>query len=212
MGMTIYRPPMVFFRCWSTWGMVCGYFFVFFYRLFSPSNFKNKPQISFLSGPHSRPLSFTLCHILLHLFPPLSKLLVSSSFSLSSCALTLSIHSSRLSSQFVPLLSFIPSLSPPAGSNHLAQSDTMVVIGCPLPQIRSQLALGVLWRLPITPHPTDQGLTPERVEDRQEGKGERLILFIYCGFSSRQPQPLPHPRRRLHFTTVIVVIHRLKAL
>ncbi len=72
---------------------------------------------------------------------------------------------------FPPSSFLIPSLSPPAGSSRLAQSDAMVVIGCPLPQIRSQLALGVLWRLPITPHPTDQGLTPERLEDRQAGKG-----------------------------------------
>lgn len=130
--------------------------------------------ISFLSLPHSCFLSFALCHLLLCPFPSLSKLFVGSSLSLSFCFFTFSIHSSSPSSQFVSPHSFFfprPSLSPPTGSSRRAQSDAMVVIGCPLPQIRSQLALGVLWRLPITPHPIDQGLTPERVEDRQVRRG-----------------------------------------
>lgn len=67
-----------------------------------------------------------------------------------------------------PSSALVPPLSTPTGSSSLAQSDTMVVIGCPLPQIRSQLVLGVLWRLSITPHPTDQWLTPKRLGDREE--------------------------------------------
>lgn len=78
---------------------------------------------------------------------------------------------------------FLLSPSPPAGSDRLAQSDAMVVIGCPPLLIRSQLALGGLWRLPIIPSPTDQGLSPQRAGDRREGKGWRLILFL------RSPSP-----------------------
>lgn len=80
-----------------------------------------------------------------------------------------------------------PPFLPPVGSNRLAQSDAMVVIGCPPPLIRSQLALGGLWRLPIIPTPTDQGLNPQRAADRQEGKGLELILFI---FSVCSPPPV----------------------
>ena len=105
----------------------------------------------------------------------LSSPAVTLSFFLSRCIYSLwpSIHPvlPRNLFPFPPSSSLVPSLSPPAGSSRLAQSDAMVVIGCPLPQIRSQLALGVLCRLPITLHPKDQGLTPERVEDRQERKG-----------------------------------------
>lgn len=94
-------------------------------------------------------LSF-FCHLRLRFFPSLSKLFVSS-FRI----FTLSFHFLVLPYNLFPY--FISALSGPAGRNHCAQSDAMVVIGCPLPQIRSQLALGVLWRLPITPTPQIRG-------------------------------------------------------
>lgn len=86
----------------------------------------------------------------------------------------------------IPVSIFLLSPSPPAGSDRLAQSDAMVVIGCPPLLIRSQLALGGLWRLPTIPTPTDQGPSPQRARDRWEGKGWRLILFL------QSPCPPPH--------------------
>lgn len=119
-----------------------------------------------LPPPPSLPFLLLFVNPPLHSFPPLS------------------LHPFIVSFlQFVPLLSsFLPrslplSPSPPAGSNRLAQSDAMVVIGCPLPQIRSQLAPGVRWRFTHNPllRPTHTPPSPphgsgadsgERVEDR----------------------------------------------
>lgn len=54
----------------------------------------------------------------------------------------------------------------------------MAVIGSPLSLIRSQLGLGGLWRLPITPNLTDQGRSPLRAKDKHR---ERFcISFCHC--------------------------------
>lgn len=74
-----------------------------------------------------------------------------------------------------------PSLSAPAGRSRRAQSDAMVVIGCPPLCHQSDHSWECSGHYPQSPlaRPTVRGTTPKRVEDRRwGGRGSSALILL----------------------------------